>query len=272
MAKVSAKYRMPVLATEHVTVLPEDLPLYKKGVRTVTVVPLNIRQLYKCRKLSTITAEHRSCRKGVMSAFAAAEKCPDCDSQIVLGSDGDPRCANCKLILYPPPSLFLSTLADSYMEIYEKFTPSAVWSSPLTTVFQVHHAAEMYLKALGACSTFADDKLNREQFLYGDAFTYNGHDLEPLLGLAHPTLRPRLDKARDSSGDSVEDLVKAMPSKASELFRYGLLLKDPTGRTAKQTVDGDIELQGTNVSLALQKLCRTLSVFVHTEQAVLTCS
>ena len=145
MTKVTRpSYRKPVLLTLHDVAMPEHLLLQAKGIRQVTITRLNSRQIYKLRLSaeSPPTAEQLTRRLAVMNAFAS-ETCPDCQKQIVIDSDGDPRCAHCELILYPPPSLYLAHLAGSYVDAMRDVRPKGVWSSRLTAIFLAHHAAEM---------------------------------------------------------------------------------------------------------------------------------
>ena len=144
-----------------------------------------------------------------------------------------------------------------------------VWSSRLTAIFLAHHTAEMHLKALGACSAFTHD--GRDEYLYGNTFNYNGHSLGPLLNHVHPTVKPRLDRVLSSSGQTIERLVRTIPQRTAELFRYGLLLKDTTRHEVRITAGGDIELKGTNLSKALTELCDLLREFTRSELNVLTC-
>ena len=120
-----------------------------------------------------------------------------------------------------------------------------------------HHAAELYLKALGACSAFAND--SRDEYLYGEAFRYNRHGLKPLLGRVYPAVRARLHGFLDSDGHSVEELVNAIPKNTSELFRYGVLLKESTRHEIRTTTGGDIVMNETNLSRVLDGLCGDLT-------------
>ena len=263
-------YRKPVLVSLHDLEVPQHLPLHKKGIRQITITRLNSRQMYMARLAadSPPTADQRGKRLAVMNAFAT-EKCPDCQKQIAIDNDGDPRCTACGLILYPPPSRYLAHLAGSYMDAMRDVRPRKVWSSRLTAIFLAHHAAEMHLKALGACSAFTDD--SREEYLYGSTFNYNQHNLVPLLNYVHVTVKSRLDKVHGSGGQSIDDLVRAMPRKTSELFRYGLLLKDSTKHEVRTTVDGDIRMGETNLSETLRQLCELLEEFTSNELSVLAC-
>ena len=271
MRKVTrSQHRKPVLLTLHDVAVPEHLLLHAKGVQEITITRLNSRMLYKARLLaeSPPTTAQLTRRRAVMDAFAG-EVCPDCEKEIVIDDDGEPRCTDCALILYPPPSLYLTHIASSYLEAMRDVRPKRVWSSGLTGVFLAHHAAEIYLKALGACTAFTCD--GREEFLYGDTFTYNRHGLGKIFDNVHPTIKSRLQKIRSSSGRSILDLVGMVPRGTAELFRYGLLLKDATRYRIKTTVDGSIEFEGTNLSNALSELCELLAEFSHNELDVLCC-
>ena len=263
--------RKPVLEALHDVAVPEHLLLHAKGIRRVTIRRVNCRTLYKIRLASESppAAAQVTRRRAVMDTFVS-EVCPDCKKQLVIDSDGDPMCADCTLILYPPPSLYLAHIASSYLAAVHDFSPKEVWSSRLTAIFLAHHAAEMYLKALGACTAFSCDA--REEYLYGNTFEYNKHSLEDIFNRVHPTIKPRLDEVRGDSGRSIQDLVRAIPRGTAELFRYGLLLRDTRRYKIRATIDGDIEFRGTNLNKALTELCDLLAEFTDSELRVLSCN
>ena len=115
----NARYRMPVLLPLHDVEVPEHLSLYKeRGVRVITATRLNSRQIYMVRleaESPPTTGQLRK-RRDVMESFAAEQKCPECQKQIVLDKEEEPRCIGCQMILYPPPSVYLTHLAGSYLD------------------------------------------------------------------------------------------------------------------------------------------------------------
>lgn len=268
-----ARYGIPVMSSLHDIEVPKHLGLYTDhGVETITIRTLNSRMIYMARLEadSPPTDAQLRKRRNIMAAFAAHRECPDCQVRITLDSDSEPCCTNCGAILYPPPSAYLASLAGSYMDAKRDIASRPVWSSKLTKVFLAHHAAELYLKALGACSVFTKD--GQEEYLYGKAFDYNQHRLEPLLTRACPSVKTRLDAYRTSDGRSALDLVRAIPEKTSELFRYGVLLKDPVRREVRTTVDGDVVVETTNLSVLLDGLCDLLETFTDAQLGTLHCT
>ena len=111
-----------------------------------------------------------------------------------------------------------------------------------------------------------------DEYLYGDAFTYKQHTLKPLLDRVYPAVKAGLYGFRDSRGCSVEDLVNAIPRNTSELFRYGVLLWDPTRREVRTTVAGDIMMEKTHLSATLDGLCDLLEIFTKAQLSKLLCS
>ena len=81
----------------------------------------------------------------------------------------------------------------------------------MTRIFLAHHSAELYLKALGACAVFSKD--SREEYIFGNAFSYSRHELRPLLDRVYSATRARLATFLDSKGRSVDDLVNAPTDK-----------------------------------------------------------
>ena len=269
----NARYRMPVISPLHDVEVPKHLDLYKEhGVGVITITRANSRVLYmaKLKAKSPPTAAQLRKRRDLMEPFAAEQECPDCQVQVILNKDDEPSCTNCQTIFYPPPSAYLTHLAGSYLDAKRDVQHRSVWSSRLTGIFLAHHAAELYLKALGACSAFAND--GRDEYLYGDAFTYKQHTLKPLLDRVYPAVKAGLYGFRDSHGCSVEDLVNAIPRNTSELFRYGVLLWDPTRREVRTTVAGDIMMEKTNLSATLDGLCDLLEIFTKAQLSKLLCS
>ena len=55
----------------------------------------------------------------------------------------------------------------------------------------------------------------------------------------------------------------------SEVFRYGLLLKDPASREIRTTTAGDVVTNGKNLSEILAALCSLLQEFATTELKLL---
>ena len=262
-------YRKPVLTPLHDVELPEDLPARKSGLHTVTITRLNSRQMYKARLLAKAppTAAQLSRRRILMKEFARDCRCPDCQKPIAVGQDGDPACEDCKLVLYPPPSRYLAHVAGSYMDAMRDIRPRGVWSSRLAPIFLGHHAAEMYLKSLGAFPAFTND--DRDEYLYGDTFNHTRHVLSPLLGCVHSPIRQRLDEIFGTGGRSITDLVNAVPQNTSELFRYGLLLKDATRYEVRTTTDGYVKVGNVNLTGTVRELCGLLEEFVSEELSVL---
>ena len=190
----NTRYWLPVILSRHEVEVPKHLDLYKKqGVGVVSFTRLNSRQLFMARLTAKCppTADQLRKRRDVMAPFAAEQKCPECQKQIVLDKDDEPSCIDCQMILYPPPSAYLTHLAGSYLDARHDVRSRSGWSSRLTRIFMAHHAAELYLKALGACSAFAND--SQDEYLYGDAFSYKLHDLNPPTGpraLRHENASP----------------------------------------------------------------------------------
>lgn len=85
-------------------------------------------------------------------------------------------------------------------------------------------------------------------------------------------MKTRLDAYRTSDGRSALDLVRAIPEKTSELFRYGVLLKDPVRREVRTTVDGDVVVEKTNLSVLLEGLCDLLETFTDAQLGTLHCT
>ena len=268
----NTRYRLPVILSRHDVEVPKHLDLYKKqGVGVVSFTRLNSRQLFMARLTAKCppTADQLRKRRDVMAPFAAEQKCPECQKQIVLDKDDEPSCIDCQMVLYPPPSAYLTDLAGSYLDATHDVRSRSGWSSRSTRIFMAHHAAELYLKALGACSAFAND--SQDEYLYGDAFSYDRHNLNPLLDRVCSAVRARLCGYLDSSGRSIEDLVNAIPKNTSGLFRYGVLLRDARRREVRTTVGGDIVMEEKSLSTLLDGLCDLLDTFTKAELNLLGC-
>ena len=269
----STPYRMPVIISLHDIEVPKHLDLHKrKGPGTITITRPNARRLFLIRLAATSppTAAQLRKRRDIMASFAARQHCPDCQKPIVLDNDNEPTCTDCRLVLYPPPSAYLTQLARSYLNAARDVRSRSAWSSQLTRIFLAHHSAELYLKALGACSAFAND--SREEYLFGDTFSYTQHDLQPLLRQVDPATRARLSTCLNGKGHSADDLVNSLPKSTSELFRYGVLLRDATRREVRTTVGGDVVMGKTNLTTLLDDLCVLLDAFTTAELNLLQCS
>ncbi len=264
------RLRKTILRTSDVDV-PRHLDLYqKRGVTGITIKRITARQIYIIRLSadeSTRSKDQEHRRLGLMKAFARTQRCPTCSTQIALGRDGDPECVSCHIVLYPPPSSYLMHLADSYLDTRRDLRDKSDWASPGTGIFLAHHAAELYLKALGAYSVFAND--GRDEYLYGPAFDVTDHDLARSFRSTCPIVQPRLGRCRNDQGQSVEALVDAIPRKMSEVFRYGLLLRDATDREIRTTTDGDVVTNGVNLTRILTALAGLLRLFATTELKLL---
>ena len=267
----NARYRMPVILPLHDVEVPKHLSLHSDA-RVITITRLNSRQIYMVRlgAKSPPTADQLRKRRDVMESFAAEQECPECQKQILLEKDDEPSRIGCQMILYPPPSAYLTHLAGIYLDARNDVRPRSVWSSRLAGIFSAHHAAELYLKALGACSAFSND--GRDEYLYGEAFSYNQHSLKPLLDRVYPAVRARLHGFLDNDGRSVEELVKAIPKNTSELFRYGVLLRESRRHEIRTTTSGDIVMNETNLSTVLDGLCDLLDTFTKAELKLLHCA
>ena len=272
----NTRYWLPVILSRHEVEVPKHLDLYKKrGVGVVSFQRLNSRQLFMARLRAKCppTADQLRKRRDVMALFAADQKCPECQKQIVLDKDDEPSCIDCQMVLYPPPSAYLTALAGSYLNATHDVRSRSGWSSRLTKIFMAHHAAELYLKALGACSAFANDSQDKyqDEYLYGDTFSYAQHDLSLLLDHVYPAVRARLCGSLDGSGRSVKDLVNAIPKDTSGLFRYGVLRRNTRRREMRTTVGGDIVMEEKNLSTLLDGLCDLLDTFTKAELNLLGC-
>ena len=63
---------------------------------------------------------------------------------------------------------------------------------------------------------------------------------------------------------AVGKLIEAVPKKTSEYFRYGFLLNEAYGNVVIRT-DGDVDVDGRNITHALFRLCTLLKAFVQEE-------
>ena len=74
------------------------------------------------------------------------------------------------------------------------------------------------------------------------------------------------DYGRDDSGNelAVGELIEAIPKKTSEYFRYGCLLNETYGNAVIHT-NGDVKLDGRNVTHMEFRLCALLKAFVQEE-------
>ena len=111
----NARYRMPVISPLHDVEVPKHLDLYKEhGVGVITITRANSRVLYmaKLKAKSPPTAAQLRKRRDLMEPFAAEQECPDCQVQVILNKDDEPSCTNCQTIFYPPPSAYLTLIAN----------------------------------------------------------------------------------------------------------------------------------------------------------------
>ena len=65
--------------------------------------------------------------------------------------------------------------------------------------------------------------------------------------------------------------MKAIPKNTSELFRYGVLLRESTRHEIRTTTSGDIVMNETNLSTVLDGLCDLLDTFTKAELKLLHC-
>ena len=192
----------------------------------------------------------------------------------MVGPRYDLECGECRMVVYLPPMLFIKGHGDDYFQAAKVIRSSTKsTSASCVSVFLAHQAAESYLKSLGTCSLYpktvegdhTDD--DEEEFPAGPAFDRRNHDLQGLLDSLYPFVKERVtDYESDDAGTerAVGKLIAAVPKKTSEYFRYGFLLDEAYGNVVIRT-DGDVDVDGRNITQVLFRLCTLLRAFVQEE-------
>ena len=192
----------------------------------------------------------------------------------MVGPRYDLECGECRVVVYLPPMLFMKAHGDDYFRAAKALRSSTKNASVSpVSVFLAHQAAESYLKSLGTCSLYpktiegdiADD--DEEEFPAGPAFDRRNHDLQGLLDCLYPFVKHRLtDFNSDDAGAelAVGRLIAAVPRKTSEYFRYGFLVNEAYGDVVIRA-DGDVDVDGRNMTQVLFRLCALLKAFVQKE-------
>ena len=192
----------------------------------------------------------------------------------MVGPRYDLECRECRTVVYLPPMLFIKTHGDDYFQAAKTLHSSTKsHSASCVSVFLAHQAAESYLKSLGTCSLYpktvegvdADD--DEEEFPAGPAFDRRNHDLQGLLDSLYPFVKQRLTNFNgdDAGADlAVGELIATVPRKTSEYFRYGFLLNEAYGNVVIRA-DGDVDVDGRNMTRLLFRLCTLLNAFVQEE-------
>ena len=217
-----------------------------------------------------------------------SNECPDasCKGELVktqteederisktVGPRYDLECGKCRMVVYLPPMLFIKAQGDDYYRSANVLRSSPMKTSASACVFLAHQAAESYLKSLGTCSLYPkategeDTDDDDEEFPAGPAFKRRNHDLHGLLDSLYPSVKDRIsDYGRDDTGTelAVSELIEAIPKKTSEYFRYGFLLNEAYGNVVIRT-NGDVEVDGRNVTHMEFRLCTLLKAFVQEE-------
>ena len=88
-----------------------------------------------------------------------------------------------------------------------------------------------------------------------------------MLDSLYPSVKDRVsDYGRDDAGNelAVGELIEAIPQKTSEYFRYGFLLNETYGNAVIHT-NGDVKVDGRNVTHMEFRLCALLKAFVQEE-------
>ena len=184
----------------------------------------------------------------------------------VAGIGYDLKCTACKLIIYLPPMMSLKRQADQYYKAALILRAAEEQRQQLTdpTIFLAHHAAEMYLKSLGTCTLYPENELTQDgqqddrEWLAGPALERRNHDLTKLLSSVYQFIRGPLKeygKSEENPGESVSELVKAIPPKTSEYYRYGVLKRG----------DAEVDFEDDRIAKALWRLCKLLKRFATDE-------
>ena len=190
-----------------------------------------------------------------------------------MGPRYDLECGKCRMVVYLPPMLFIKAHGDEYYRAANVLRSSQKNNLASVSVFLAHQASESYLKSLGTCSLYPktaegeDTDDDDEEFPVGPALERRNHDLQSLLDSLYPSVKDRVsDYGRDDSGNelAVGELIEAIPKKTSEYFRYGFLLNETYGNAVIHT-NGDVKVDGRNVTHMEFRLCALLKAFVQEE-------
>ena len=183
----------------------------------------------------------------------------------VIGPQYDVKCDTCKRIIYLPPVLYFTRNAREYFRAARILRENQAQSDVASvTIFLLHQGAELYLKGLGACSLYDDLETNDDaEYIEGASLGYTRHNLSGLLQRVYPSLRDELQEYenRQPDGETLENLINAIPSQTAEIFRYGGLLRGQYGQVT--FIDGDVLVEGKNISKALLGLCTRLENFTR---------
>lgn len=163
-------------------------------------------------------------------------------------------CEECDTILYAPPHYHFRSRAVDFHEAAKQLRPKG---DAVVTAYLLHHAAELYLKSLGAYEVHGRAEPENTETIEGEVLEHTGHELGDLYDRLPGFVRSRLEATEERR--KLMCCVKSLPRRLSVTLRYGAVLKPPPP-PALLISDGAVILPSDqNLTHILERLCDALS-------------
>ena len=163
-------------------------------------------------------------------------------------------CEECDTILYAPPHHHFRSRAVDFHEAAKHFRPKG---DAVVTAYLLHHAAELYLKSLGAYEVHGRAASEDTETLEGEVLEHKGHELGDLYDRLPGFVRSRLEATEESR--KLIRQVKSLPRRLSVTLRYGAVLKPPPPPKLLISEGAVILPSEQNLTRILERLCDALS-------------
>jgi len=163
-------------------------------------------------------------------------------------------CEECDTILYAPPHHHFRRRAVDFHEAAKLLKPKG---DAIVTAHLLHHAAELYLKSLGAYEVHGRAEPEDTETVEGAVLEHKGHELGDLYDKLPGFVKAKLEATQGSR--KLVRQVKSLPRRLSVTLRYGAVLKPPPPPNLLIS-DGTVFLPSEqNLTRILERLCDALS-------------
>lgn len=215
--------------------------------------------------LENFNSENTRWNAGI-DKIAPDEQCPACGGSLVAEVlDPLPQipgvevvnrktlvCRKCDLELYQPPFYLLRFKAERYLAAATQLQPSG---PPDVIAYLLHHAAELYIKALGSYE--AVELGQDEEHVEGKVLERRNHE----LGVVYEAVPTYMKKGLEKDGRlrKLIQEMKKLPTGLSIALRYGVSKTQPPTLTQN---GGQLLLDdGRDLIKILGDLCEALKRF-----------